>query len=97
MTEHAGGGISKGRTEWLTEAEREALTLDDYRAEIEEPLLQRIAAYVELRAHLPYLFRQAKEALEANCDCINCGGICIPCSDMFAAIIAAIDERILLE
>ena len=90
MTEHAGGGISKGRTEWLTEAEREALTLDDYRAEIEEPLLQRIAAYVEL-------LRQAKEALEANCDCINGGGICIPCSDMFAAIIAAIDERILLE
>ena len=56
---------------------------DDYRAEIEEPLL--------------HLLRQAKEALEANFDCINCGGICIPCSDMFAATIAAIEERLLQE
>ena len=52
--------------------------------------LRRIAADAEL-------LRQAKEALEANFDCINCGGICIPCSDMFAATIAAIEERLLQE
>jgi len=78
------------------------MTKDDYRAEIEEPLLQRIAADVEL-------LRQAREVLEAmsnwdwdSWDFSNNPDWTIENqvgNDMASlrAVIAAIDERILQE